>query len=109
MTQNKILVGIPTYNEAKNIKLIVDQILALNLDIDILIVDDNSSDGTGKIVDTLSQSNSFIKAVHRKNKMGIGSAHLHIITYAYDHMYKTLITMDADFSHTPKDIVKIYK
>ena len=105
MAINKTLIGIPTYNESKNIKDLVDQILSLeNFCSDILIVDDNSPDGTGEIIDQLRKDHTNISVIHRKNKGGIGSAHLEIINYAYKKGYGTVITMDGDFSHDPKDL-----
>jgi len=100
---NHILLFIPTYNEAGNISLLIDKILKLKLNLDILIIDDNSSDGTGKIADELSIQHSNIFVIHRQER-GIGGAHLKGIKYAYEKKYNLLITMDADFSHDPKDI-----
>ena len=105
-TSNKLhdtLLLIPTYNESDNIIQLIEQILELNLGIDILIVDDNSSDGTGEIADQISIQHSNIFVIHRPDK-GIGGAHLTGVNYAYEKEYQVLITMDADFSHSPKDI-----
>ena len=102
MISNKNIILIPTYNERENVEDLVKDITSENLDIDILFIDDNSPDGTGKILDNLSDSNSNIKVIHRKEKLGIGSAHAYGINWAYNKGYKNLITMDSDFTHKPE-------
>ena len=105
MKKNKILIGVPTYNEVQNIEHLIIRILSLqNAQVDVLIVDDCSPDGTGIIANKLADENKCVRVMHRKEKSGIGSAHLEIIHYAYKHRYEILITMDADFSHAPEDI-----
>lgn len=105
MKSNSLLVGLPTYNESNNLPDLIERILSLkNIRVDILIVDDNSPDGTGKIADDLAKQNTNIEVIHRQKKSGIGSAHLEIIQYAYKHNYEMLITMDSDFSHAPEDL-----
>ena len=99
---NKILIFIPTYNESKNIEVIFHQIDELRMDADILFLDDNSPDGTGDIIDGLVERNSNIHVIHRLRKLGIGSAHLDGIRWAYENNYETLITMDCDFAHSPE-------
>lgn len=100
--KSKNLILIPTYNESQNVKDLIKEISAENLDIDLLFVDDNSPDGTGRILDNLSNSNSNINIIHREKKLGIGSAHKCGIDWAYDNGYKNLITMDSDFTHKPE-------
>lgn len=100
----KTLVMIPTYNEIDNVELIISRIRALDLDTDILFVDDNSPDGTGKLLNNLSQQDKRIHVLQRPGKMGVGSAHLDGIAWAYDRGVETLITMDSDQSHSPEDI-----
>lgn len=102
---NKTLIFIPTYNEINNIESILKQILALNLDVDILFLDDNSPDGTGQLLDALAKTNNCISIIHRKGKLGIGSAHIDGINWAYEKGYDKLITMDCDFTHSP-DYIK---
>jgi dolichol-phosphate mannosyltransferase len=97
----KTVLFIPTYNEADNVRIIFDQIKALNLRTDILFLDDHSPDGTGAIIDELAANNKGVFAIHRPGKLGIGSAHKDGIRWAYEHGYTTLITMDCDFSHSP--------
>jgi len=103
----RILVGIPTLNESKNVEGMVKRLGRLSLPLDILFVDDNSTDGTGQILDRLAKENPTVKVVHRPFASGIGSAHQAILGYAYDHLYETLITMDCDFSHQPEDIPRL--
>ena len=84
---NKILIFIPTYNEINNIDIIFEEIQKLNLSADILFIDDNSPDGTGKYLDKLSKKYSFFSVIHREEKLGFGSAHKVGIKYAYDNNY----------------------
>jgi dolichol-phosphate mannosyltransferase len=98
------LIFIPTYNEHENVENIAGQILDLNLNLDILFMDDNSPDGTGDILNQLSEKYKNISVVHRTGKLGIGSAHIEGINLAYDKAYKNLITMDCDFTHSPEYI-----
>jgi glycosyltransferase involved in cell wall biosynthesis len=98
-----MLIFLPTYNEAENIEPMVNRILKLNLAADLLIIDDGSLDGTGKIADALAQHHSNVSVIHR-NEKGIGGAHLRGIRFAYDKGYRVLVTLDADFSHAPEDI-----
>lgn len=102
-----ILVMVPTYNEALNITSLLERLLALNLEADFLFVDDNSPDGTGKILDEFSLKHPNIYVLHRPTKNGIGTAHQAGISWAYLRKYKKLITMDGDFTHTPEDIPKL--
>ena len=95
------LVFIPTYNERENVEEICSQILGLGLCLDILFLDDNSTDGTGPILAALEKRHPNIHVVFRARKMGVGSAHLDGIRWAYDHGYEKLITMDCDFTHSP--------
>lgn len=107
--KNELLILIPTYNEIKNVEGILLEILGLELPADILFIDDNSPDGTGDKLERLAIKYSNIKILHRKGKLGIGSAHMDGINFAYDHSYKLLITMDCDFSHSPKEIKNFIK
>ena len=105
MSNNELLIFIPTYNENENIEQILYKILDLDLSADILFIDDNSPDGTGKKLDQLAIKYSNISVIHRKKKMGIGSAHFDAINFAYNNCFKKLITMDCDFSHSPEYIL----
>ena len=103
----KILVFIPTYNECQNVERIYKEIEDLDIDCHVLFIDDNSPDGTGVILDKMAKINKNLVIQHRSGKEGIGSAHLCGISYAYEHGYDLLITMDADFTHNPVDIPKL--
>ncbi len=100
----KTLVIIPTYNERDNIEQIVPQVLEKHSSIDVLIVDDGSPDGTGEIADAMSEENSRISVIHRKNKSGLGTAYVAGFKYAIEKKYDYIFEMDADFSHDPKYI-----
>jgi dolichol-phosphate mannosyltransferase len=99
-----IIVFIPTYNEAGNIGELLRQILELALPADILVIDDNSVDGTADVVRSIASTAPYIELRCREGKLGIGSAHLSALRYAKDRGYRVLVTMDADFSHQPTDI-----
>lgn len=99
---NKVLVFTATYNESLNIKSLVQEIFQYAPSVDILVIDDNSPDGTGKILDELASKNSKIKVIHRQGKLGLGTAHVQGMEYALKNNYDVLVTMDADFSHHPK-------
>jgi len=103
---NKLLVFIPTYNERENVEKIYKELKNLNLDMHLLFVDDNSPDGTGKVLDDIAHEDDKFTALHRQGKMGVGSAHINGIKYAYEHDFDLLITMDCDFTHRPTDIPK---
>lgn len=105
-----IVIMIPTYNEIDNIHPLVERLLAIRLmagNADILFVDDNSPDGTGKWLDNCAKQIDCISVIHREKKLGIGLAHISGITEAYRRGYTHLITMDGDFTHTPEDIPKL--
>jgi len=95
---------IPTYNESDNIPTLVGQILALPLDARVIVVDDNSPDGTGELVDTLSAREPRVRAVHRPAKLGLGTAHIAGMRQAFAFNLDPIVTMDADFSHHPRYI-----
>ncbi len=99
----KSIVVLPTYNEAQNLEPMIRQLLALPIeDLSILIIDDNSQDGTGKIADTLRNANpSRVWAMHRPGKMGLGTAYITGFRWAMEHGAGCVLQMDADFSHSP--------
>ena len=99
------LVIIPTYNEIDNIEEFIIQIS--NFDVSVLIVDDNSPDGTGKVVEDISKINKKIKLMKRSEKLGLGSAYRDGFKWGLDKGYSYLLEMDADFSHRFEDLVKI--
>ena len=109
MNEHKSLIFIPTYNERDNVGKMCRDILGLGLESDLLFMDDNSPDGTGEILDRLSEEPTHVHVVHRSGKLGIGSAHYDGINWAYDKGYKILITMDCDFSHSPSYLSEFIK
>ena len=97
----RALVIIPTYNERRNIERIVELVLAQDVRLETLVVDDNSPDGTGEIVDRIASSNPRVHALHRQGKLGLGTAYVAGFSWALEHSYDLIFEMDADFSHDP--------
>lgn len=107
------IVIIPTYNEKENIALIIDAVFELPKDFHILIVDDNSPDGTRDIVKDLqrkynSTESTKLHLMERAGKLGLGTAYIDGFRFAIAHGYEYILQMDADFSHNPKDLVNLY-
>ncbi|HXW01042.1 MAG TPA: polyprenol monophosphomannose synthase, partial [Anaerolineae bacterium] len=96
-----IRVIIPTYNEKENIAELVKKILALTINAQVIVVDDNSPDGTGHIADKLAEQNSRVSVIHRSGKLGLGTAYIAGFKKGLAEGADRLITMDADFSHDP--------
>ena len=106
----KTLIIIPTFNELSNVSRLIPDILQLYpTDVEILIVDDNSPDGTGNFVEELSQTNNKVHHLHREKKMGLGTAYCEGFAYALKHDYDYIFEMDADYSHDPKEIKNFLK
>ncbi|MBI4352505.1 MAG: polyprenol monophosphomannose synthase [Candidatus Omnitrophica bacterium] len=101
-----VLIFIPTYNERQNVEAIYQRIKGLGLPADILFLDDHSPDGTGEAIDRLAAQDPSVHVIHRREKGGIGSAHLEGIRRAYEKGHKILVTMDCDFTHQPEDIAR---
>ncbi|MEY4492918.1 MAG: hypothetical protein RL355_267 [Actinomycetota bacterium] len=101
----RVLVIVPTYNELENIKLITAGIRSAAPEVDILIADDNSPDGTGRVADELASHDSQIKVLHRSAKNGLGAAYLDAFAWAKNNNYDVVVEMDADGSHRPQDLV----
>ena len=99
-----VTIIVPTYNECENITDLVTQLLALPLNAGVIVVDDNSPDGTGKLADALAEANSRVKVIHRAGKLGLGTAYIAGFKYALANGAELVITMDADFSHHPRYI-----
>jgi len=100
----EILFFVPTYNECDNAPRMARELAALPLDADILFVDDNSPDGTGKLLEDIKKEIPRLIVHHRSGKLGIGTAHAEAIAWAYQQRYKILVTLDCDFTHSPADI-----
>jgi dolichol-phosphate mannosyltransferase len=98
----RALVVVPTYNEAMNLPLLVPQILAQDPRIEVLVVDDNSPDGTGQMADQMALTESRVHVLHRPGKGGLGKAYLAGFRWALERDYEFIFEMDADFSHDPK-------
>lgn len=105
----KTLVISPTYNERKNIKRLVDMVLGENPEFHLLIVDDNSPDGTGKKVKILQKKYSKLFLETRSKKSGLGTAYIFGFKWALENKYDYVIQMDADLSHNPKDLPLMVK
>lgn len=100
----KTLIIIPTYNEIDNIEKLLEQVLAKSETIEVLVIDDNSPDGTALRVKFMQSSEPRIHLLERPGKMGLGSAYVTGFKYALERDYDYIIEMDADFSHNPEDI-----
>ena len=98
------LVIIPTYNEARNLQHIVPQVLAEDEGLDVLVVDDGSPDGTGRIADDMASQNPRVHVLHRAAKQGLGTAYVTGFRWALEREYEFVFEMDADFSHDPKHL-----
>ena len=103
----KILVIIPTYNECKNIKLIIDKIFAINRNYNILVVDDSSPDQTGQLVKDLQKNINNLHLIEREGKLGLGTAYCKGFIWGIEHDYNKIIQIDADLSHNPKYLSKM--
>ncbi len=110
---NDSIVIIPTFNEKENIEAIIEAVFSLSQPFDILIVDDNSPDGTARIAESLQQkynaTSTRLHLMKRAGKQGLGTAYLAGFKYALDNGYELIMEMDADFSHDPKDLVNLRK
>ena len=103
------LVIIPTYNEKENISKIIRKTFSLKKDFEILVVDDNSPDGTSAIVESLQKEyREELHILNRKEKNGLGRAYISGFKWALERKYKYVIEMDADFSHNPEDLERLY-
>jgi dolichol-phosphate mannosyltransferase len=103
----KSLIIIPTYQESANLAWIVERIRTAQPDVDILVADDGSPDGTGKIADELAAADPAVHVMHRGAKQGLGAAYLAGFTWGLEHGYDVLLEMDADGSHRPEDLEQI--
>src|SRR5215470_8985934 len=102
MPQDRVLVSMATYNERDNLPTLIQGIHEQAPAADILVVDDNSPDGTGPLADQLAAADGHIHVLHRAGKLGLGTAIIAGMRYAIDHDYDIFVNMDADFSHHPR-------
>jgi len=105
----KSAVIIPTYNEKSNIGRLIDRLMGLNIGAYIIIVDDDSPDGTGESIRKLTEKYQKVKTIHRKKRIGLGAAYVDGLKYALNLGAERIITMDADFSHNPKDVPRLLR
>jgi dolichol-phosphate mannosyltransferase len=103
----KALVVVPTYNERENLTPLVQRLLNLPRPVEVLVVDDNSPDGTGKIADELVAKHPRVHVLHRQQKAGLGRAYIAGFNWALEHGFDYVLEMDADFSHNPDDVPRL--
>jgi dolichol-phosphate mannosyltransferase len=101
------IVVVPTYNECENLPQIVPAILGVDERFDVLIVDDNSPDGTGRMADEMAAADPRVHVLHREKKQGLGRAYLSGFGWALERDYRWVFEMDADFSHDPKFLLDL--
>ena len=101
LARERALVIVPTYNERENVARLIEAVLRQDPRLEVLVVDDGSPDGTGRIVDTLATADPRVHALHRPSKMGLGTAYLAGFKWGIERAYDYLLEMDADFSHDP--------
>jgi dolichol-phosphate mannosyltransferase len=103
----RVLVVIPTYDERENLELIVERVRSSTPQVDILVADDNSPDGTGDIADGLAERDNQVHVLHRPGKQGLGAAYLAGFAWAHDRGYDVVVEMDADGSHQPEQLPRL--
>lgn len=103
------IVLIPTYNESENVSALISAVSSLPVPFDILIIDDNSPDGTARLVKEMMPSFPNLHLIERPGKMGLGRAYIAGFEWALQRDYKYICEMDADFSHNPLDLVRLYE
>ncbi len=106
-TPGRVLVIVPTYNEIENLPLILDRICAAAPEVDVLVVDDNSPDGTGALADHRAAADDHLHVLHRTAKNGLGKAYIAGFQWGLERGYDTLVEMDADGSHAPENLPRI--
>jgi dolichol-phosphate mannosyltransferase len=100
----KALVIVPTYNERENLSPLIQRLLSLPVAVEVLVVDDNSPDGTGELADSIAAKNPRMQVLHRQEKNGLGRAYCDGFAWALQRDYEFIFEMDGDFSHNPDDI-----
>jgi dolichol-phosphate mannosyltransferase len=106
---NETLIIVPTYNERENLPRMAEKLLSLPVAVDLLVVDGNSPDGTGKIADELAAKHPQIHVLHQTDKNGLGRAYIAGFKWALERKYEFIFEMDSDFSHNPDDIPAFLK
>ncbi len=107
---SKNLVIVPTYNEIENIGLLIDKVMTLSTPFDILVIEDNSPDGTAELVKECAvKYPDRVFMIQRQGKLGLGTAYIEGFTYGIQHKYDYLCEMDADFSHNPEDLIRLHE
>src|SRR5690348_17887928 len=104
VAMNKTLVVVPTYNERENLSPLTQRLLGLPVPVDLLVVDDNSPDGTGKLADELAGKYPSVHVLHRKEKNGLGRAYIASFKWGLEQDYEFFFELDGDLSHNPDDI-----
>ncbi|NPA80352.1 MAG: polyprenol monophosphomannose synthase [Thermotogae bacterium] len=103
----KVVVVVPTYNEAENIGKLIKELRSLPISPDVLVVDDNSPDGTWRIVERMAEKDPAVHLLRRPGKLGLGSAYVEGFKWALSRDYDAIVQMDADFSHNPQDVQRL--
>jgi dolichol-phosphate mannosyltransferase len=106
---NRTLIIVPTYNERENLPRMAQKLLSLPVAVDVLVVDDNSPDGTGKIADELAAKHPQLHVLHRAGKEGLGRAYIAGFKWALEKNYELIFEMDCDFSHDPDEVPHFLK
>ncbi|MBV9382804.1 MAG: polyprenol monophosphomannose synthase [Streptosporangiaceae bacterium] len=101
---DRVIIVMPTYNERQNLEIMAGRIRTSAPDVDLLVVDDNSPDGTGDLADKLAETDSHVQIMHRTEKAGLGRAYIAGFSWALEHGYDVIVEMDADGSHRPEDL-----
>jgi len=105
--KGRVLIVMPTYNERQNLEIVAGRIREAVPDADLLVVDDNSPDGTGDLADKLAEVDSRVQVMHRTEKAGLGRAYVAGFSWALERGYDLIVEMDADGSHRPEDLPKL--
>ena len=106
---SKNLVIVPTYNEIENIGLLIDKVMSLSISFNILVIEDNSPDGTAELVKTFAvKYPERVFMIQRQGKLGLGTAYITGFSYGIQHLYDYIYEMDADFSHNPEDLIRLH-
>jgi len=104
---DRVVIVMPTYNERQNLEIMAGRVRESTPEADLLVVDDNSPDGTGDLADKLAEADPHVHVMHRTEKAGLGRAYVAGFTWALDQGYDVIVEMDADGSHRPEDLPKL--